>query len=336
MRQKKHEDGIQGYLKKHGSVWNVVGRVCFHLAENKLDMEYPFAFIATYVHRVSRQAEPQHLPLGKALKEYAGVKNRQKLLSLLAPLSRATEKSEFIRGLVEDGDIYHPLSWTPKKAYRFLCEVPLYEQAGLVVRMPDWWSAKNKPRPRVSVTVGSSVPSTLGMDALLDFDVNLTLDGQRLSEEEIEELLSTSRGLLLIKGKWVEADRDKLTQVLDHWRSVQRQARSGGVSFGDAMRMLSGVPSAAADDKFEDLPPDWSDVIAGKWLSSKLDTLQPTELWESINSGAGLNAELRPYQKVGVQWLSTLRNLELGGCLADDMGLGKNDSGARSVFDVPS
>ena len=36
-----------------------------------------------------------------------------------------------------------------------------------------------------------------------------------------------------------------------------------------------------------------------------------------------LQAELRPYQKLGVQWLSTLRSLELGGCLADDMGLGK-------------
>ncbi|HUV65506.1 MAG TPA: DEAD/DEAH box helicase, partial [Sedimentisphaerales bacterium] len=34
-------------------------------------------------------------------------------------------------------------------------------------------------------------------------------------------------------------------------------------------------------------------------------------------------AELRPYQKIGVQWLMSLRGLELGGCLADDMGLGK-------------
>jgi non-specific serine/threonine protein kinase len=47
-----------------------------------------------------------------------------------------------------------------------------------------------------------------------------------------------------------------------------------------------------------------------------------TELWVEANN-AGLDAELRPYQKNGVQWLSTLRGLELGGCLADDMGLGK-------------
>ncbi len=37
----------------------------------------------------------------------------------------------------------------------------------------------------------------------------------------------------------------------------------------------------------------------------------------------GLQAELRGYQQVGVDWLSLLREAELGGILADDMGLGK-------------
>jgi len=317
------EGGVQGYLNKHSSVWNVVGRVCFHLAENKRNPELPFAFIATYVHRVSKQAEPQHLPLGRALTDYAGAKNRQKLLALLAPLSRAAEQSFFIRELVDAGDIYHPLSWSPKEAHRFLCEIELCEQSGLVVRLPDWWSSKNKPRPKVSVSVGGKAPSTLGMDALLDFDVGLTLDGKHLSQREIEELLSTSDGLVLIKGKWVEVDREKLSQVLDQWRDVQTQAQAGGVSFGEAMRMLSGIHPNGDDQGIEDARPDWSEVIAGDWLSSRLDALRSPQLRADIDSNAGLTAELRPYQKQGVQWLSTLRSLGLGGCLADDMGLGK-------------
>jgi len=36
-----------------------------------------------------------------------------------------------------------------------------------------------------------------------------------------------------------------------------------------------------------------------------------------------VNAELRSYQRVGVDWLSFLRDAELGAVLADDMGLGK-------------
>ncbi len=38
---------------------------------------------------------------------------------------------------------------------------------------------------------------------------------------------------------------------------------------------------------------------------------------------AGLNAELRPYQRRGLDWLQFLREYALGGVLADDMGLGK-------------
>ncbi|MFC1705858.1 DEAD/DEAH box helicase [Planctomycetota bacterium] len=320
----RFKDGVQGYLKEQSSVWNVVGRVCFHLAENKRDPKYPFAFIATYVHKVSKRAKPQHLPLGRALKDYAGSKNRQKLLALLSPLSRAAELSEFVRALVDSGDVYHPLSWTPGEAYRFLCETALYEQAGLVVRMPDWWSARSRPRPRVSVSVGGKAPTVLGMEALLDFDVNLTLDGQHLSAQDVKALLAATEGLILIKGKWVEVDQDKLSVVLDQWRSVQKQARAGGVSFGEAMRMLSGAQTAGGDgDGTEDARPEWSEVIAGKWLSSRLDALRSPDLHAEIDADAGLRAELRPYQKIGVQWLWTLRGLKLGGCLADDMGLGK-------------
>ncbi len=321
---RKRVDGIQGYLQAHNSIWNVVGRVCFHLAENKRDPDYPFAFIATYAHKISKHAKLQHLPLNRALQEYAGAKNKKQLLALLSPLLRAAERSEMMRELVDSGDVYHPLSWTAKEAHRFLCEIPVYEQAGMVVRMPDWWSARNRPRPRVSVSVGGKAPSTLGMDALLDFDVKLTLDGKALSKKEIEALLASSEGLVLIKGKWVEVDREKLSEVLDRWRDVQEQAAAGGVSFAEAMRMLAGADlNGASNDGVADARPEWSEVIAGKWLTGKLDSLRSPQVRAEIDAGAGLRAELRPYQKTGVQWLWALRNLGLGGCLADDMGLGK-------------
>ena len=45
--------GIDRWLKKHAPVWHPLGRVCFHLAENKLDTEFPFAFLVTYAPALS-------------------------------------------------------------------------------------------------------------------------------------------------------------------------------------------------------------------------------------------------------------------------------------------
>ncbi|MDH5674601.1 MAG: DEAD/DEAH box helicase [Myxococcales bacterium] len=318
-----HKDGVQGYLRAHDSVWNVVGRVCLHLAENKRDPELPFAFLATYVHKVSRQARPQHLPLGQALQQYAGARNRQKLLALLSPLSRAAEHSELVAELVASGDIYHPLSWTPAEAHRFLREVALLEQAGLVVRLPDWWSAKNPPRPQVTVSVGTKAPSSLGMEALLSFDVQLSLDGKKLGKREIDALLGASEGLVLIKGRWVEVDAEQLAGVLTHWQTAQQRAREHGISFAEAMRTLAGASLAPQDDALSAARPQWSEVVAGKWLASKLEALRSTDAAPQDAPDSGLRAELRPYQQNGVHWLRTLQQLQLGGCLADDMGLGK-------------
>src|ERR1700733_5600788 len=39
---------LSDYLSAYHSAWNTVGRVCFHLAENKSNAQYPFAFLATY------------------------------------------------------------------------------------------------------------------------------------------------------------------------------------------------------------------------------------------------------------------------------------------------
>ncbi len=149
----QHEGGLQGYLSARNPQWRLVGRVTLHLAENKRDPEHPFAFLATYVPYLSGQGRVQHQPLGKALQEYAGAKNRTALLSLLQPIQRATERSAFIKEIVDSGEIYHSLAWGPHEAYRFLQDVAVLEESGLVVRLPDWWKPSQPARPVVDVRI---------------------------------------------------------------------------------------------------------------------------------------------------------------------------------------
>lgn len=53
------------------------------------------------------------------------------------------------------------------------------------------------------------------------------------------------------------------------------------------------------------------------------DQLRAFDGVETQEEPDGFSGELREYQKVGLGWLSFLRNFRFGGCLADDMGLGK-------------
>ncbi|MBP8256207.1 MAG: DEAD/DEAH box helicase [Opitutaceae bacterium] len=318
------EGGAQTWLKAQNPIWHLVGRVTFHLAENKRDPARPFAFLATYTHRISDQAKPQYLPLGRALQEYAGARNRNALLALLAPVQRAAEKSALVRGMVDSQRVFQPQAWTPREAHHFLREIPQFEAAGLLVRIPDWWKAGRAARPTVSITVGAGKPAGVGLNALLDFNVETTLEGEPISPEEWAQITSADAGLVLLKGKWVEVDREKLRNVLDHWKMLEAARKQGGVTFAEGVRMLSGAQPAEdrAGEESEDVRA-WSTVKAGDWLETALAQLRAPGGQSVGAEPAGLKATLRPYQLVGVHWLRFLQTLGLGACLADDMGLGK-------------
>ena len=312
---------LERFLARFGSLFHLVGRVCFHLAENKRDEDVPFAFLATYTTKVSANERLKHLPLRKALDEYAGARNKGALLSLLAPIQRAAEESALLRAMVDSEEIYHPLAWTPAEALAFLKEAPAFEASGIVLRLPDWWRAKGA-RPEVKVSVGARPPSKLGQDALLDFSVEVALDGAPLTEDEREPLRRSTAGLVSLRGKWVEVDREKLDAVLAHWKEVEASAGRDGISFLEGMRLLAGAdiaPSEAAS--VSDDVRAWSSVGAGEWLRAALSGAR--EAAQAIDPGPELHATLRPYQREGVRWLCALTALRLGACLADDMGLGK-------------
>jgi len=312
---------VQEFLQRKSAAWHLVGRVHFNLAENRRDDEAPFAFLATYTTQLSSQARAQHLPLGRALSEYAGAANKPRLLSLLLPVQRAAAECPWLKTMVDAGEIYHPLRWTPAEAFQLLNDVPRLEAAGVIVRVPTAWRANRPPRPQVTGAVGGKPPSGLGTDALLDFKMGVSLDGEPLSNAEIEQLLAASSGLHLVRGRWVEVDHERLSRMLDEFRAVETAAARDGLSFGEAMRLLAGahVPGDIA----EATAPDWSLVVAGPWLAKTLAGLRDPAQLAQLDPGHALKATLRPYQQAGVRWLHLLSHLGLGACLADDMGLGK-------------
>ena len=311
---------LADFLKSRHPAWNLVGRVYFNLAENRKDPDAPFAFLATYTSRLSAHGKAQHLPLAKALTEFSDGKSQAQLLSLLKPVQAAAAQCAWLQEMVENSEIYHPLRWSPQEAYQLLRDVPQLEAAGILVRAPQSWGAGRPSRPVVKASVGARAPSLLGLDAMLDFNMDVTLDGDTLSAAELTTLLQGSDGLQLIRGHWVEVDRSKLQRMLTRFRAIEDAAAEGGLPFAQAMRLMAGASLGVVDDA-----PDanWSELVAGPWLAQTLQGLRQPEGLAQVHPGAQLKATLRPYQEAGVRWLYLLTRLGLGACLADDMGLGK-------------
>ncbi|MFZ3130938.1 MAG: DEAD/DEAH box helicase [Desulfosporosinus sp.] len=312
---KSYKGSVGAFFASHNSHVQPVGRVFFHLVESKKE-EYPFAFLATYAAGVSANGQAKHLPLKNALVDYG--KNSSKLLELLSTVHKAAQKSAFIAELVESGELFHPLSLSAAEAYTFLKEIPVYEEAGILCRMPNWW--KNKSASwKMSVSVGEKTPSRLNLEALVDFQAELLLGGEAMQADELKQLLSEAEGLLLIKGKWVEVNHERLKEMLKAYEQAQKLMNKTELSMLEAMRFqLTAQKVLNLSEEACEL-----EVTNGEWLSSVLNKLANPDTLETVACGVAFHASLRTYQERGLNWLHYMKTLGLGACLADDMGLGK-------------
>ena len=320
-----HPDGLVGWLRDANPAWHLVGRVTFHLAENKTDSQRPFAFLATYTERLAASGKPQHLPLMKALQIYAGQKDQAALQSLLEPVRTAAERSGLIRDWLQSRRLFQPIALEPPEAWRFLQDTGAVQESGVIVKMPDWWKSGRPSRATVQIAIDAPKGVSLHAGALLNFKIQAAMNGETLTPEEWERLLSADTGLVSLRGQWVEVDREQLQSVLKHWQKAASAHSEGQVAFHDAMRWLSGWGNGlgSADGQDGVLAESlhrWSEVIAGMGLEKILQQMRDPEM---ARPPEALHATLRPYQLKGLAWLDFMSQLGFGACLADDMGLGK-------------
>ena len=312
---KTYDGTVEDFIRIYRPNAHLIGRVFFHLVENKGD-EYPFAFLATYSTGLNREGKSKHLPLKYALQEY--VDDNEKLLELLATVHLSAKRSPLVADLLESGELFHPLAWTSQAAFSFLKEIFLYEESGILCRIPDWWKGKTSGA-RLNISLGDKKPSFVGMDAILSFDPGIFLGDIRISEEEARKLLDESEGLAYIKNKWVAVDPEKLRQTLAAYEKAKEIMRKGGMTLKDALR-LQLRPEKLLGIEDSEIEPN---VSNGKWLESVFKKLQNPNLITPIMPGSTFKAELREYQHKGLNWLNFLHSFQFGACLADDMGLGK-------------
>ncbi len=209
------------------------------------------------------------------------------------------------------------LELDPHGAFHFLSDAaPALDEAGFGVLLPAWWDRRTKLGLKLSAATPSDAKATtdarFGRDQLCDFQWQLAVGDDTLTDAEIAALAEAKAPLVRMRGRWVTVDQEQLRRGLEF---LQRE-QSGTASAAEILALAAAHP----DDV--DLPLEITGIQADGWLGALLDGSAPQTL-QPVEPPDGFGAQLRPYQQRGLSWLAFLSGVGLGACLADDMGLGK-------------
>ena len=119
-------------------------------------------------------------------------------------------------------------------------------------------------------------------------------------------MLAQSDGLALIRGKWVEVDRERLSRTLEQFEAVERRAAAEGLSFGEAMRLLAGA-GIAGDGDAAKADIDWSQTVAGPWLAQTLADLRRPDGLARVDPGRRCTARCGPISRPACNGFICLR-----------------------------
>ncbi|MFE2557401.1 DEAD/DEAH box helicase [Streptomyces sp. NPDC059352] len=216
------------------------------------------------------------------------------------PLSRLLER-----------DVPDVLSLSEDELYELLGPAAArLADAGVAVHWPRELarslSASAVVRPALTAP-GSATEGTAFFDSeeLLRFNWQLALDGDPLTEREMDQLAEAHRPVVRLRDQWVVVDPD-----------LVRKARKRELGLLEPVDALAVALTGTAEVDGETVP-----AVPVGALAALRDRLMAGP--EAVQAPPGLTATLRDYQLRGLAWLDLMTSLGLGGCLADDMGLGK-------------
>jgi superfamily II DNA or RNA helicase len=180
--------------------------------------------------------------------------------------------------------------------------------AGIEVLWPSSLLSDGLKLQAVVSPPGKVTEAGFSLEALLEFRWQLTLGGELLDPDEINEIAEAKRPLIRLRGRWVTLD----PALLERLRRPPRARMA-------AMEAVGAVLAGSAEVDGEMVTVVAEGAVAG--LAERLAGLAAEP--PALLPPPGLEATLRPYQLRGLSWLAAMCEAGVGGCLADDMGLGK-------------
>ena len=232
-------------------------------------------------------------------------------------------------------------------------------KAGFTVMLPKSWSHMETKAKLETVEAHDpaegSTKAHIGMEKLVNYDWKLSVGDTQLTDSEMEELVQSKSGLIKLRGEWVMADTQSLNKIQQYMRELADTARRR------ALKELEKL-AATAEMARQLGQPGWEELVAeverrrkefnegeeeavvsladlremalksmaedpiaftgSEWHASLLGGMETTAP-DRVDIPDTVHAELRDYQRRGVDWLYWMSQNNIGAVLADDMGLGK-------------
>lgn len=234
-------------------------------------------------------------------------------LQVLELLQIDLEPSQFIRLTLTDAAVREFLRHDLAKL----------QAIGFEVILPAWLKELKQSKLRVRVSAGSqSTRSVAGLDDILTFKWQFSMNGEEVSAEQFKRLVDEKREFVRIGNEWFRIDEQWLTEM----KELMEQAEEENWTVKDLLfRELPETLTAPLDEDEDDAERD-DPLFAFEMqqsLAAYMEQLQQKKGLPPIAVPSKLHAELRPYQQEGFEWLTFMREQKFGACLADDMGLGK-------------
>lgn len=163
----------------------------------------------------------------------------------------------------------------------------------------------NFNKMKVNVTVSSGVD-------WFETSAKIKFGDEEVSLKQVQKAIKNA-------SRFIQLDDGTQGMMPEEWiEKFSRYFRSGEVQ-GETIRTAK-INFSVIDDLYEKemLSVDVAEEVS--WLNSKIASFKTIH---DVKVPKGLKAELRDYQKQGLNWLNFLDEFNFGGCLADDMGLGK-------------
>ncbi len=194
---------------------------------------------------------------------------------------------------------------------------------GFDVVLPAWLKDLKQSKMRVRVSTGNiSTKKVAGLDDILTFKWQFSMNGESISAEQFKKLVDEKREFIRIGTEWFRVDANWMQEM----RALMQQAEDESwtvreLLFRELPEDLSPLEEEDADDALRDDPIFAFELQQS--LKSYMEQLQEKKGLPAVPVPLSLNASLRPYQQEGFEWLVFMREQGFGACLADDMGLGK-------------